>query len=320
MAGNSKRRGAVRKPGTKKGPTVGSGGRGRRALEGKGPTPKAENRPYHPAAKRKAAQKARAAARPKRPTRPGADYVVGRNAVLEALQAEVPALHLELAPRTEPDDRIKESLALAAQQGLPILEAGKVELDRRTGAAHHQGIALKVAPYQYAAPQDLLERAADAAQTPLIVALDSVTDPHNLGAVLRSAGAFGVHGVLVPQRRSAPMGATAWKVSAGAAARVPVAQATNLVRALEEYKAEGLFVVGLDAHGSVDVSQIPVAAGPLVVVTGSEGKGLSRLVRQVCDLTVAIPMDAATESLNAAVATGIVLYEVAKTRRSTQDR
>ncbi|MDR1799701.1 MAG: 23S rRNA (guanosine(2251)-2'-O)-methyltransferase RlmB [Bifidobacteriaceae bacterium] len=331
MAGNSKPRGAVRKPGSKKGPTVGSGGKGRRALEGRGPTPKAEDRPYHPAAKRKAVAQARAAARPKgggrgrggpgaapgpRGATAGADYVVGRNSVLEALQAGVPALHLELAPRVGSDDRIKDSLALAAQLGLPILEAGKPELDRRTGGAHHQGIALKVAPYRYAAPGDLLRAAWEADQPPLIVALDSVTDPHNLGAVLRSAGAFGVHGVVVPQRRSAPMGATAWKVSAGAAARVPVAQAPNLVRALEAYQAEGLFVVGLDAAGTVDVADLPVANGPLVIVTGSEGKGLSRLVRQACDLTAAIPIDATTESLNAAVATGIVLYEVAKARRS----
>jgi 23S rRNA (guanosine2251-2'-O)-methyltransferase len=176
-------------------------------------------------------------------------------------------------------------------------------------------MALKAAPYEYANPKDFVRAAEAEGVPPLIVVLDSVTDPHTLGAVLRSAGAFGVHGVVIPERRSAQMGPTAWKVSAGAAARVPVAHASNLMRALEAYKEAGLFVVGLDANGTDDVADMPLATGPLVVVVGSEGKGLARLTREACDVTVSIPMDAATESLNAAVAAGIVLYEVAKARR-----
>jgi 23S rRNA (guanosine2251-2'-O)-methyltransferase len=189
------------------------------------------------------------------------------------------------------------------------------ELDQRTAGAHHQGIGLRVAPYQYATAQELLRRANDLPGVPLIVALDGVTDPHNLGAVLRSAAAFGAHGVLIPERRSAAMGATAWKVSAGAAARLPVARVPNLVRALEMYKAEGWFVIGLDAAGTADAAALDLATGPAVVVVGSEGQGLARLTAKVCDLTASIPMDGSTESLNAAVAAGIVLYEVSKQRR-----
>jgi 23S rRNA (guanosine2251-2'-O)-methyltransferase len=318
MPGNSKRKGAVRKPGSKKGPTIGSGGRGRRALEGRGPTPKAVDRPYHPAAKRKAAAERSDKGRPHGPSRDrrvATDWVAGRNAVLEALRAGVPAQRLEVAIGIDSDDRVREASRLAAAAGIGLVQTSKLMLDQHTGGAAHQGIALRVAPYEYKSPADLLRLAEDTARPPLIVALDHVTDPHNLGAVLRSAAAFGVHGLLIPERRSAQVSATAWKVSAGAAARVPVARASNLVRALEEYKQRGLFVVGLDTQGSADAAWLDLAANPVVVVVGSEGKGLARLTRQTCDLTVAIPMDSATESLNASVAAGIVLYEVARKRR-----
>ncbi|MDR0594886.1 MAG: 23S rRNA (guanosine(2251)-2'-O)-methyltransferase RlmB [Bifidobacteriaceae bacterium] len=320
MPGNSKRRGAVRKPGSKKGPLKGSGGQGRKALEGKGPTPKAVDRPYHPAAKRKAAAVKRSQGRPPAPAKARqapADYVIGRNAVLEALRAQVPARRLEMAAGIDSDERVTEAMKLAAGAGLALAQVPKSELDQRTGGANHQGVALRVAPYEYKTADDLVRLAEEAAQPPLIVALDQVTDPHNLGAVLRSAAAFGAHGVLIPQRRSAEMGPTAWKVSAGAAARVPVARTPNLVRALEQFKAQGLFVVGLDAQGAADAADLALAAGPVALVVGSEGKGLGRLVRQTCDLTVSIPMASGTESLNAAVAGGIVLYEVAKQRRTS---
>jgi 23S rRNA (guanosine2251-2'-O)-methyltransferase len=327
----------VRKPGSKKGPAKGSGGQGRKSLEGKGPTPKAVDRPYHPAAKRKAAAERRAGDRPPGPVKASgqtagrrdqgrphgqtkarkaaADYVAGRNSVLEALRAAVPAMRLEVAVGLEADERVTEAMTLAAGAGLALSQVSRKDLDLRTGGASHQGVALLVAPYQYRAPEDLVRLAEDAAQPPLIVALDQVTDPHNLGAILRSAAAFGAHGVLVPARRSAQMGATAWKVSAGAAARVPVARASNLVSALEGYKKQGLFVVGLDADAAADAAGFGLAAGPVVLVVGSEGKGLARLTRQACDLTVAFPMTSATESLNAAVAGGIILYEAASQRR-----
>ncbi|GHS89887.1 hypothetical protein AGMMS50218_17080 [Actinomycetota bacterium] len=178
----------------------------------------------------------------------------------------------------------------------------------------HQGVAIQVPPYEYADTEDLLDIAELSGRTPLIVALDGVTDPRNLGAVLRSAGAFGAHGVLVPERRAAGVTAAAWKVSAGAAAHVRVARATNLVRALDLYRQAGCFVVGLDGGGDVPIGDLPFATDPLVLVVGSEGKGLSRLVREHCDAITSIPISAPVESLNAGVAAGIALYEVVRQR------
>lgn len=331
MAGNSQRRGATRKAGSKKGATVGSGGQRRRALEGRGPTPKAEEREYHPAAKRKAAAERRQTAAGRsggRPTGRGGsgggrnrtgsvtEVVAGRNSVLEALRAGIPVSAVYIATRLEGDDRTREILRTAADEGYPLLEVTKPELDRMTDGAVHQGVALQVPPYDYGDVEDLLDAAAASDRAPLIVALDGVTDPRNLGAVLRSAGAFGAHGVLVPERRSAGVTASAWKVSAGAAARVPVARATNLVRALERLHEAGCFVVGLDGGGDVAMGDLPYATDPLVLVVGSEGKGLSRLVREHCDAIASIPIASEVESLNAGVAAGIALYEVARHRAS----
>ena len=149
---------------------------------------------------------------------------------------------------------------------------------------------------------------------PLIVALDGVTDPRNLGAIIRSVAAFGGHGVVVPSRRSVGMTASAWKTAAGAAARIPVAQATNLTRALEAYRKAGFFVIGLDADGDVELPGLALADRPLVVVVGSEGKGLSRLVRETCDQIVSIPMAGQLESLNAGVAASVALYSISQAR------
>lgn len=321
MAGNSQRRGAVRRAGSKKGAVVGSGGRGRRALEGKGPTPKAEDRVYHAAHKRAqaAAKRGGGGGRPAGQSRRrggagSTEVVAGRNSVVEALRAGIPATALYVAARTESDDRTREAIKTAADRGVPLLEASRTDLDRLTDGAVHQGLALQVPPYEYADVDDLLDAAAATDRPPLVVALDGVTDPRNLGAVLRSTAAFGGHGVLLPERRSAGVTASAWKTSAGAAARVPVARVGNLVRALEQLKAAGLFVVGLDAGGDVVLPELELATGPVVLVVGSEGKGLGRLVRETCDQVVSIPMGADTESLNAGVAAGVALYEVARRR------
>jgi 23S rRNA (guanosine2251-2'-O)-methyltransferase len=234
--------------------------------------------------------------------------------VVEALRAGIPVSAVYIATRLEADDRTREILRTAADEGYPLLEVTKPELDRLTDGAVHQGVALQVPPYDYGDVEDLLDAAAASDRAPLVVALDGVTDPRNLGAVLRSAGAFGAHGVLVPERRSAGVTASAWKVSAGAAARVPVARATNLVRALERLHEAGCFVVGLDGGGDVAVADLPYSTDPLVLVVGSEGKGLSRLVREHCDAIASIPIASAVESLNAGVAAGIALYEVARQR------
>ncbi|HEX2289632.1 MAG TPA: RNA methyltransferase, partial [Pseudonocardiaceae bacterium] len=240
MAGNSQRRGAMRKPGTKKGAVAGSGGQKSKGLRGRGATPPAELRTGHPAqrprrpaqgqsaqgqsAQRQPAQRgagagpANQAARVRRRTgtEPG-ETVLGRNPVLECLRAGVPATALHVAIGVDTDDRISESVRLAADAGLSILEVPRADLDRLAGGALHQGVALQVQPYEYARPEDVLAAALDSGTPPLLVALDGVTDPRNLGAVVRSVAAFGGHGVLVPERRAAGMTASAWKTSAGAA-------------------------------------------------------------------------------------------------------
>lgn len=313
MAGNSRRRGAVRKPGTKKGPTVGSGGVRRRGLEGRGATPPAHLRPNHPAAKRAAKAAKSQASRAGRKT-DDTEVVLGRNPVLECLRAGVPATALYVALGAEADERLTESVQIAADAGISILEVQRHDLDRIATNGLHQGVALQVPPYSYAHPDDLLAAATADGTAALLVALDNISDPRNLGAIVRSVAAFGGHGVLIPQRRSASVTAVAWRTSAGAAARLPVARATNLVRALKSWADAGLQIVGLDADGDTTLDELD-GSGPIVVVVGSEGKGLSRLVRESCDAVVSIPMAGPTESLNASVAAGVVLAEIARQRR-----
>jgi 23S rRNA (guanosine2251-2'-O)-methyltransferase len=297
----------------------------KRRKKGSSFTPKAEDRHWY--GKRQSARAAKSATRtgtsttgprrapatsgerPRRPAAPdGPEMVTGRNPVVEALRAGIPASTLYVMSGVS-DDRVRESIKLATDAGVPLLEAGRAELDRLTDHAVHQGIALQVPEYSYAHPDDLVRGSSS-----LIVALDGVTDPRNLGAVVRSAAAFGAHGVLVPERRAAGVTAGAWKASAGTLTTMPVARATNLVRALKSYQNAGLFVAGLDSRGDTGVHDLEVAAGPLVLVVGSEGKGLSRLVAETCDLLVNIPMPGKAESLNAGVAAGIALYEIARHR------
>lgn len=320
------RPGAVRKK--SRGKAVGSGGQGRQALEGRGPTPKAEDRPYHPAGKAKAARERLEAARKRhggdknasaqRSPRKKSDeteLVTGRNAVLEALRTKIPATTLYVAAKVEMDDRMREILGLAVGRNVPVLEVMRPELDRMTSRdTVHQGVVLKVPAYEYAHPLELLDDVERRGQLPLLVALDGVTDPRNLGAIIRSVAAFGGQGVIVPQRRSVGVNSAAWKTSAGAAARVPVAMAANLTQTIKALKERGLFVVGLDGDGDVRLPGLELADRPLLVVVGSEGKGLSRLVTENCDAVVSIPISAATESLNAGIAASVSLYEIAKLR------
>ena len=233
--------------------------------------------------------------------------MVGRNPVVEALRAKVPAVALHVATGIEHDERIREALDLASEQGLNILEVGKLQIERIAGVALHQGLALTVKPYIYPEVEDVI------GTSKLIVALDGVTDPRNLGAVVRSAAAFGAGAVVLPERRSTGMTAVAWRTSAGAAARVPVARATNMNRAIERFKKAGYFVIGLDADGEQSVLDAAKNLGKskVLLVIGSEGKGLSRLVAENCDVIASIPMTRDTESLNASVAAGIALFAIA---------
>jgi 23S rRNA (guanosine2251-2'-O)-methyltransferase len=321
---------ALKAGSSRKGAAIGSGGQGKQKLEGRGPTPKATERPHHPAAKRAAVAAKRAATSPTRsggsggsggarsgPRGRGADApetVFGRNTVVESLRAKVPATALYVALGMPADDRVSEAVAVASKAGIALLEMTRQQMDTMTDGAVHQGLALQVPAYTYLHADELLAKALEA-DAPLLVALDGVTDPRNLGAVVRSAAAFGAQGVLVPERRSAGMTASAWRTSAGAAARLPVARCTNLSRTLKEYRSAGLFAAGLAAGGDVSLDDLELATSPLVLVVGSEGDGLGRLVAASCDVTVSVPMASGTESLNAGIAAAVALAEVARRRR-----
>lgn len=398
MAGKPSRPGAAK---NKKGGKVGSGGNNKQRLEGRGPTPKAEDRKNHKAFKAKQAAERKAAAlgikiagkgagnsstarkfaseldpkiassrtgkaaprsagsrvggtssrvgaRGTAGTRDGArrgeflapsartagsagaakrsgqrvakaadasEVLSGRNSVLEALRSKVPSTALFIATRIEMDERVKEAIKIAAARGIPVSELTRPEIDRMTGYdSVHQGIALQVPPYKYQHPMELLDLILSRGQKPLLVALDGITDPRNLGAIIRSVAAFGGQGVILPQRRSTGVTASAWKTSAGAAARIPVALAANLNATLKDLKKRGCFIVGLDGDGDMSLTDFALGTEPLVLVVGSEGKGLSRLVTENCDAVVSIPIGGDTESLNAGIAASVTLYEIAKRR------
>jgi 23S rRNA (guanosine2251-2'-O)-methyltransferase len=211
------------------------------------------------------------------------------------------------------DDRVRDIISACRKQRLQLLEVSRTDLDRMTTRMVHQGVAARIPTFRYSEPMDII---GSPAQPALIVAVDGLTDPRNLGAIIRSAAAFGATGVVVPERRAVGVTPATWKTSAGAAARMKVAKATNLVRALKDYQAAGCFVVGLAGDGDDTVAGIAekFLSGPTVIVVGAEGAGLSRLVRETCDVIAGIEIGAETESLNASVATSIALYEASKSR------
>ena len=298
--------------------TAGSGGRIRRSLKGRGPTPKAEDRVYHKAYQAKQ-ERSRTDSRPAptktRPIGAGPDWVVGRNPVWEALSAGLPVKTAYVAEGAERDSRLRDIFAFAAAHSLPLLTVTRFELDRLTGGAVHQGVALQLREFVYADADDLLAAALlDGDRPALLVGLDGITDPHNLGAIIRSAAAFGAHGVVIPSRRSAQMTAAAWKASAGAAARCPVGKTGNLNQFIEKASRAGYTVVGLAGEADADLDATPGLADALLLVVGAEGEGLSRLTRTRCDALARIPITGAIESLNASVATGVALYEISRQR------
>jgi 23S rRNA (guanosine2251-2'-O)-methyltransferase len=259
------------------------------------------------AAKRKRAA-ARARTTPTRTNR-SSTYLFGRNPVVEALRAGVPATTLYVQSKGDADERIREAIDLANASGIALLEAPRGEMDSLADGGVHQGLLLVVPEYRYA---DL----DDVAGSSLLIALDGVTDTRNLGAIARSGAAFGAGGIVVPSRRSVTVTAASWKASAGALTRVPVAEVTNLTRALTDLKKRGFTAVALDADGGTALVDVPrdVWTDPIVVVIGSEGSGVSRLVGETCDWRVMIPMAAGQESLNASVDAAIVLQRIHEAR------
>ncbi|MEU6857911.1 23S rRNA (guanosine(2251)-2'-O)-methyltransferase RlmB [Glycomyces sp. NPDC046736] len=321
---------------SKAGPKIGSGG-GKKGLAGKGRTLKATERPWHKEYQgddkprktqwKQSKERAKAASegrstnigktKPRRESRRDdePELILGRNPVLEALRAKVPATALYVAFGTELDDRVAESVRLAGNRDLPIKELARRDLDRRTGNALHQGIGLQIEPFEYTEFDDLLEISRTSGTAPLLVALDGVTDPRNLGAIIRSTAAFGGHGLIIPSKRAASVTAVAWRTSAGAAARLPVSKIVNLTRTIQACQQAGFMTVALDGGGDVDVFDLPVATDPLLIVVGDEGKGVSRLVSETCDHRVGIPIASEVESLNASIAASIALAEVQRQRR-----
>lgn len=328
MAVKKDQHGRIQRSAGKKGPTKGSGGKGKRALAGKGPTPKAEDRVYHAAhrakvhrEKKEQVQNLLSQARAKSSVihvRHHHQLVAGRNPVLEVIRSGIPVSRVFMAGNLASDSRLSTVVNEASVQGAPVLEVPRGDLDIATDGAVHQGIAVEVPEFNYSDLADLFDHADRLGHKPLIVMLDNITDPHNLGAVVRSAAAFGADGVVIPNRRSATMNVTAWKTSAGAAARLPVVQVSNLVNAINYCKGRGCFVLGLDAGGSTTVAKSGLADGALVLVTGAEGEGLGKLVRKNCDLIASIAISSDVESLNAAVATSIALFEAASIRNEME--
>lgn len=240
------------------------------------------------------------------------EQIEGRNPVLEALRSGR-RLHRILVARGKRQGTVAEILRLAGQRGVPVEEVDRRELERRSRSRAHQGVMALAAPRAYATLGDLLRRARDRGEAPLLVVAAGLEDPRNLGSLLRSAEAAGVHGVLLPERRSAGLTPAAVKASAGASEHLPVARVGNLARALEELKEHGLWVYGADAEGERAYFEADLR-GPVALVVGSEGKGMPRLVRERCDVLLRIPMRGRVGSLNAAVAAAVILFEASRQR------
>ena len=320
----------------KKGPTKGSGGKHRNKLKGYGPTPKAEDRVYHKAYKAKKAAERRQMADPRLAARrrvdkfasaDTSDLVYGRNSVLEALRVGVPSSTLYIMSRIEHDDRTREIVKIAGMNGLHMLEADRLEMDRIARSGNHQGVILKVDPFQYSSLNELADRAekkakameaansaaARIAARPLFIALDGVTDPRNFGACLRVADAAGVSAGITPKDRSATLTAAAVKASAGASETVPIVRVTNLAGSIVELVDAGVPIIGTAGEAQKTIYEFD-QKGAFGWVLGAEGDGLRQLTRRRCSDLAKIPMLGTVESLNVSVAAGICLFETVRQR------
>ena len=240
------------------------------------------------------------------------DVLIGRNAVIEALRSER-GINKILLAEGDRAGSVKEILSLARERGIVVQSVNRSKLEALAGGMRHQGVLAYVSPVAYAELEDILKRAAEKEEPPFLLLLDELEDPHNLGALLRTADAAGVHGVLIPKRRSVPLNATVAKTSAGAVEYVPVARIGNISQTLRGLKQKGMWVAGADMGGEQAYYEADLT-GPLVLVIGSEGHGMSRLTREQCDFVVRMPMAGRINSLNASVAGSILMYEVMRQR------
>ena len=236
------------------------------------------------------------------------DLIYGRHPVLTALENERSINKLWITTRLRYDPRFHHLILQAKDNGAVIDEVEPMRLDQITGRANHQGIAAQISPYSYTELEDLITKAKSITD-PVIVVADGITDPHNLGAIIRTAEAIGAHGLVIPQRRAAGITSTVVKVAAGALETFPVARVVNLGRALEQLKEEGFWIYGTAVTGSEPLQSVKFS-GPVVLVVGGEGEGLGMLTQRSCDVLVSIPLQGKTPSLNASVATGMALYEI----------
>lgn len=242
--------------------------------------------------------------------------VVGLHPVRELLRAGRPLRRIAVAAGRSDSDVLDELLELARGAGIPVDRVDRDDLDARADGLVHQGVVATAPAFAYADLGAVLDAAAAAGEVPLLVALDGVTDPHNLGSVCRTAEAIGAHGVVVPSRRAAPVTPVAEKAAAGALAHLPVVQVTNLVRALAAVADRPVWSLGLDAEGTVELADSNLLSEPLVLVVGAEGRGLARLTRDSCDQLVRLPMRGRVGSLNASVAAAVALYTVDRARHA----
>lgn len=245
------------------------------------------------------------------------DVLIGRNAVIEALRSER-GINKILLAEGDREGSVKEILSLARERGIVVQSVNRSKLEAVAGGLRHQGVLAYVSPVAYAELEDILKRAEEKEEPPFLLLLDELEDPHNLGALLRTADAAGVHGVLIPKRRSVPLNATVAKTSAGAVEYVPVARIGNISQTLRELKQRGMWVAGADMDGEQTYYEADLT-GPLVLVVGSEGHGMSRLTREHCDFVVRMPMAGRINSLNASVAGSILMYEVMRQRLLKQN-
>ena len=239
--------------------------------------------------------------------------IFGRNPVMEALKSNRTINKIWLAKGGQKGS-VREIVALAKEKRIAVQMVERSKLDKMFPHENHHGVAASVASADYVAWQDIVDAARQKGEDPLLVILDELEDPHNLGAILRSVDAVGAHGVIIPKRRAVPLTDGVAKASAGAIEHVPVARVSNLVQVIEELKKQGIWIAGADLHGEYMHKQD--LTGPLAIVVGSEGKGLGKLVRESCDYVVSIPMQGKINSLNASVATGVLLYEVYRQRNA----
>lgn len=235
------------------------------------------------------------------------ERIEGRNAVIEALRSGRELERVFIAHGVKHDASLDEIRTLAQQAGVPVTGVDRVELDRASERGHHQGVAAAAAEFVYATLAEVVQR-AEGRERSLVVLLDHVTDPGNLGAVIRSAEVAGADGVIIAERRSAPVTTIVHKASAGATAHLPVARVTNLVRALDELKSAGFWVGGASERAEQTLWEAPLD-GRLVLALGAEGEGLSRLVAEHCDFLVGIPVNGQVDSLNVAQAATVLAYE-----------